>query len=248
VDFDPSVAVANLTAIDDLDVWILKLDVDGNYVWAKSVGGAYTDRASALVCNDNGGFVYIAGSYAGIADFDPSTSNHRVTSNNFSTDGFVLRLDMDGNFIWVNSIGGSDNDEAFNVAAYNDNTCYATGYFNGTAAFDDSELVTSTSAGAQDIFIEKLGDQPEAIFEGTTSAVTLEIYPNPSNGEVTVNTTKVLNNATLKLTDLSGRVLVQQNNLNGTQFKTNISSQKNGVYILEINQGDYLSRVKVVKN
>ena len=42
-DFDPSTATFNLTSAGYADVFITKLDVSGNFVWAKKIGGTNTE-------------------------------------------------------------------------------------------------------------------------------------------------------------------------------------------------------------
>ncbi|MEN7548786.1 SBBP repeat-containing protein [Rapidithrix thailandica] len=42
VDFDPGTGIHNLNAMGYSDIFIQKLDREGNFVWAKSMGGGYS--------------------------------------------------------------------------------------------------------------------------------------------------------------------------------------------------------------
>ena len=43
-DFDPGVGISNLTSSGEEDIFILKLDPAGNFLWAKSIGGSFEDK------------------------------------------------------------------------------------------------------------------------------------------------------------------------------------------------------------
>src|ERR1700741_4105371 len=59
VDFDPGAGVANLSS-GWYGAFILKLDGDGNYVWAKAVSSIYYAVGNAIGF-DQAGNIYIAG-------------------------------------------------------------------------------------------------------------------------------------------------------------------------------------------
>ena len=94
VDFNPGVGISNLTSVGSFDVFILKLDSLGNFVWARGLGGTAVDRADAAAV-DASGNVYTAGYFNGTVDFDPSVGISNLTSAG-SADGFVLKLDSSG--------------------------------------------------------------------------------------------------------------------------------------------------------
>src|SRR5687767_11655729 len=58
VDFDPGVGVFNLVSAGNEDIFISKVDADGNFVWAKSLGGISDDMAHAIAVDPSGN-VYI---------------------------------------------------------------------------------------------------------------------------------------------------------------------------------------------
>jgi uncharacterized delta-60 repeat protein len=75
----------------------------------------------------------------------------------------------------------------------------------------------------------------------------LSIYPNPANTTITVTSTTNLNNASLKLIDLSGQVICSQQNIQGKSLTVDISQHAQGIYLVEIMNGAFISRHKLIK-
>ena len=93
VDFDPGAGTANLTSNGGRDVFVSKLDSSGNYLWAKSCGGAAdpglnADDISRSVAVDSLGNVYTTGYFQRTVDFDPGAGTANLTSNG-ANDEFV---------------------------------------------------------------------------------------------------------------------------------------------------------------
>ena len=108
VDFDPGAGTANLTTSPSSAVFLLKLDSSGNYLWAKSWGGSGDTPYDLKITSSND--VLLSGDYLGTVDFDPNagTSNYTVQD---TTDGFILKLDSSGNFVWVSTLRGSQSQQ-----------------------------------------------------------------------------------------------------------------------------------------
>src|SRR5262245_15445687 len=70
VDFDPGAGTTNLTSAGGLDVFVAKYSPAGNFLWARSVGGAALDSAQDIAI-DGAGNVLVVGSFNGTVDFDP---------------------------------------------------------------------------------------------------------------------------------------------------------------------------------
>ena len=90
VDFDPGNSTYNLTSNGLGDIFINKLDSGGNFVWAKSIGGANNDVGQAII-TDVTGSVYIAGYFEGLVDFDPGAAVSNLNSVG-GIGGFLLKL------------------------------------------------------------------------------------------------------------------------------------------------------------
>lgn len=155
IDFDPGAGISNLTSVGLLDVFILKLDSIGNFLWAKRIGGFGND-SGVNIAVDSLGNIYTFGHFTGTADFDPGAGTSNVTSIG-GTDIFVSKLDPDGTLLWVKSFGGSNYDLSSSIAIDDLGNIYMTGTFTETVDFDPGGGVsTLTSEGGADIFILKL--------------------------------------------------------------------------------------------
>ncbi len=105
IDFDPSTSNYSITSPSHNDSYILKLDSNGSFLWVKTFDGSNSQIDQIELDNDNN--IIIAGSYKGQIDFDPSASIYNSNSGANSEDLFVLKLDSNGMFNWVDIIWGS---------------------------------------------------------------------------------------------------------------------------------------------
>jgi len=154
-DFDPGVGTSNLVSVGSSDVFISKLDNDGNFVWAKRLGGVSFDNGIAIT-SDSDGNIYTTGYFAGTADFDPGVGTSNLVSAG-GDDIFISKLDSDGNFVLAKKLGGAGTDYSASIVLDSDGNIYTTGYFAGTADFDPGVGTSNlVSAGGDDIFISKL--------------------------------------------------------------------------------------------
>ncbi len=155
-DFDPGVNVSNLTPSGANDVFLSKLDSDGNFIWVKKIGGTGGDWGSAVSIDQNNN-IYLAGGFTGTVDFDPGAGVTNLVASGGS-DFFISKLDSVGNFVWAKKMGGAT-DEWGNgpIEIDSEGNVYTTGSFYGTVDFDPGAGVTNlTSAGNIDFFISKL--------------------------------------------------------------------------------------------
>ena len=155
-DFDPGPGTANLTSAGLEDIFISKLDKDGNFLWAKKIGGTDVDYGFSIALDSNNN-VFTTGFYSGTVDFDPGDLTYNLTSVGFSYDIFVSKLNSSGDFVWAKSLGGIEREYSYGVAVDSNDNIITTGYFKGTADFDPSPgIYNLVSAGSSDIFISKL--------------------------------------------------------------------------------------------
>jgi hypothetical protein len=163
VDFDPGPGTFTLTSNGSDDSFILKLDADGNFIWAKQLGGANKDIGYS-VTTDGSGTVYSTGYFSTTVDFDPGPGSYLLTADGIYSDIYVQKLDPNGNFTWAAGMGSAAADCGRAIAVNSAGHVYSTGNFGGTVDFNPGTGVFNlTSSGDQDIFIQDLG--PGMVFE-----------------------------------------------------------------------------------
>jgi hypothetical protein len=86
--------------------FLSKLDQNGNFLWAKTIGGSLTEDAIDLHV-DALSNIYITGTFKGTVDFDPSGGVSNLSSISGFVDVFICKFDGNGNFVWAKNIGGS---------------------------------------------------------------------------------------------------------------------------------------------
>lgn len=93
VDFDPDGGLYELTSYAN-DIFIAKLDNDGNFIWAKQINGTSNDFGKSVTVDDDGN-VLTTGLASSNADFDPGVGTYILSESG----AFVSKLDSEGNFI-----------------------------------------------------------------------------------------------------------------------------------------------------
>ena len=96
------------------DFWVLKIDAStGDTVWSKTIGGGDFDQGFGVIVDSDGNYLLVG------------TSRSYGTSGTY--DGYVVKMDPDGNILWTSSIGGSDFDRTF-AGIEDDNAYIIVGY------------------------------------------------------------------------------------------------------------------------
>ena len=99
----------NLTSTADEDGFITKLDSRGNFLWAQQLGG--TSYASGeAIASDGAGNTYVTGYFSDTATFGNTT----LTSTRGS-DGFITKLDSNGNFLWAQKLAGGSRGKGITI-------------------------------------------------------------------------------------------------------------------------------------
>jgi len=148
------------------DIFIAKLDPNGNYIWAIRDGGVLNDIGYGLVLDD-AGYLYNTGSFEGFATFGSVEFN-----SNGIGDIFVSCYNTDSIFQWAKHAGGTNQDDGFGVGVDTSGNCYITGdYMSYNVAFD-THVINNT--GFTDGFVAKIGppnQPPNALFSTSSSSI-----------------------------------------------------------------------------
>ncbi|WP_118974431.1 T9SS type A sorting domain-containing protein [Taibaiella koreensis] len=178
LDLDPGPGTYN--SVNSLGGYIVKLNTNGVFQWAHEVQSTGRVWCQDIV-TDVTGNILVTGGFYGTVDFnlDPGPANvFNVTGLNAGSssgipyyaayDGYVLKLDPGGHFIWVRSYGGVitntymnatlDNGRGLSIATDKTGAVYAMGTFIETADFDPGPGTFNLTAvpDSADIYLLKL--------------------------------------------------------------------------------------------
>lgn len=152
-DFDPGAGTATLTA-SNYDGFVLKLNNSGAFQWVKRIGGTGVDEIKGLDIDVNSNIV-VAGYYAATIDLDPGPGTATFAMLG-SYDGFCVKLDGSGNYVWGATVGGTQYDAAGDVSIDAFGNVYVVGNFGANVDFDPSPSVfTLTPNGNWDVYVTK---------------------------------------------------------------------------------------------
>ncbi len=163
VDFDPGPGIVEFQSHGTSygDSFLSKFSPDGQHQWTKVWGGAGAS-VPYQVAVDKTGDLFIVGEYLDLVDFDPGPGidNHLGSTNWF--DSFILKLDANGDFLWVRTWGDYGRQGAVNIDFDSFNDIYIVGNFTETADFDPGlgEEI-HTAHDYMDIYLSKFNQMGE---------------------------------------------------------------------------------------
>jgi|GEM_PF-2399773 len=131
-----------------MNIQLVKLSSNGNIIWEKELSNVEQNIVSAAAFDDDGN-IYLGGYFAGLGllpypdgtmDFDPGPETHTLTPKEEQHDCFLLKLNSNGNFVWVRQLGGFIKTRFFAPSILtldvHQDKVYMTGIFSGEQDFD----------------------------------------------------------------------------------------------------------------
>jgi len=157
------------------DVWLLKIDKDGNETWNKTFGGEEDDWSGCVQQTNDGGYI--------IAGFTESYGAGWA-------DCWLIKTDANGNELWNKTFGGVGDDYFYLVKQTSDNGYIAAGFTKsfGSGGFDGwliktddqgNELWNRTFGGMGDEMLKSVDKTPDGgyILSGETTLLVPPEYP-----------------------------------------------------------------------
>ncbi|MCB9285553.1 MAG: T9SS type A sorting domain-containing protein [Lewinellaceae bacterium] len=90
---------------NDLDVYVIRTDVDGQLIWEKIYDEGFIEHAYGMDATQDGGYIIVG-------DIRPTALD--------SFDVYLLKIDLHGNLLWSSQFGGSGFEQGFDVKATSD--------------------------------------------------------------------------------------------------------------------------------
>lgn len=166
--------------------YIVKLDNDGNYLWGHDFEITGIDKYVTIqsFAIDNNNNLLLSGVYHGTIDFDFGQNTHNVPGP--YNHGFFLKIDGEGNFQWVKTIGGIFNYLEFikTVFDHNNNIIIGGSFAGPSVDFDpgNGEAILSTSeVNNHDLYILKLDELGNFEWVRKAEGHFFDVIPPPYN-------------------------------------------------------------------
>lgn len=218
------------------DVFLVKYDMTGNVLWARSAGGADDDAATS-VTTDQYGYSYTGGYFK-------STSisiggNVLINHGSGTADMFDAVYGPDGNIIWAISAGGTGDDIANSVAVDGSRDSFLAGYIGSpTVVFGTTTL---TSNGTTDMFVSKTDNVPVSVRDDRKTGNSFSVFPNPVRDYLTIN---VPGMATFEILNMQG--VVCKKLITAEPF-IDIRDLPNGIYLIKATRDNKILTAKFIR-
>jgi len=158
IDFNPGSATSFLDAgSSSSNAYVAKLDTNGNFGWAKSIGEATHDQLGVDIAWDASGNVYVGGNLGGATTQLGKTTGDIVVSNPGGDTAFLLKYaTATGNLVSARTFDASSL-VTISGLAFQGGKITVAGAFAGAIDLDPtSGKVVKSSAGDQDAFVVTL--------------------------------------------------------------------------------------------
>ncbi|MBS3739437.1 MAG: T9SS type A sorting domain-containing protein, partial [Psychroflexus sp.] len=209
-----------LSSVASRDCFIIKLDSNSQFLWAKQIsnpsGGAANEDSKAIEVDSNGN-IYVAGSFI-FADFDPDpVDTEEILTQNATNgnDGFLVKLDTNGDFQWVKVFEAGGNASVEDIVLDENEDILLTGSYENSIDLNPSDTTADEffSNGSKDIFVAKLDNMgnyvwgnsfggpdsdlidviknmPSGIYIGGTISGTVDLDPGSGTDVISTNGVK----------------------------------------------------------
>lgn len=229
-DFDPGTAVFNLNATGGSDIFILKLNQSGDFVWAKAFNGKGLIDQGKSIYVDSAENVYTTGMFSDTVDFDPGSGTYNlatVVTVSIGIGSYISKLDALGNFVWAEKL--DDYTTTKSIWVDQSRYVYTTGSFRGTIDFEPGKGTYNLTSSSNSAFVYKLNQNRTTTGIGENPLVIDNIaYPNPTSGLLNLKISNATPSTKIEVYNPLG-VLIQEvaaqqgiNTIDVTNFATGI--------------------------
>jgi len=138
-----TIGSTTLTSAGSSDVFLVKYDPNGTFLWAKSEGSQYTEHGHC-VTTDASGNVYLAGLFASSTiTIGTTTLTNSVSYEYYTSDVFIAKYTPAGEVLWAKSAGGTRNDNVYEISSDNSGNLYIGGDFESATFTIGTTTITN---------------------------------------------------------------------------------------------------------
>lgn len=224
------------------DVWLAKIDFEGNIIWSKCFGGGSWEATARIFKTENDNYFV----FAGTSSFDGDVSgNHSLSV--YYDEIWVLKISSSGTLLWQQCIGGEASERiSSGVIQKSDSTWVVAASAQGTSTGD---ITCGPPQGETDYYIWAFELADTKLYASTQHPETIHVTvkPNPASDWVAFDYILPEVNATLTIQDALGRK-IETFVLTGKKGQKLWSTKgfPEGIYFCSLRAGGYIKTEKLL--
>lgn len=222
---------------------LYNLDSEGNINLIREIGKPNKMQIRELIIDSSDNF-YITGWFRDSVELVYAFQQEWVLSHG-GPDGFLQKMNKSAQLIWAKQMGGYWTDQFNDLEIGSNHELITCGYFSQKALFDDENLTYLTTVpewSQQDAFVAVYHQH-----ECTSWECEIELYPNPTLGIFKIKSSQPFIKSTIKVLDVTGRIIVELDDVIGDEVSIDISSANHGIYYVFAEVGNEWKSYKILK-
>jgi hypothetical protein len=224
----------------ETDIWLIRIDLQGNILWHKCYGGYSGENARNVFQTADNGFM-IFGETRSTTHYGPNgdiTDNPAFSGNSTI---WAFKIDSVGNLLWERCIGGQGDEYLKNGVIQKDDDTYILAATTG-GPYPNHDVQCENENGDQCFWLMELQDLTVDINDVEAARRTVKLYPNPGSHTIYLETD--IRAFTFTLYNNTGQEVLQTRN----QKTIHTTALRSGFYYYRItSEGEILNSGKWVK-
>ena len=158
---------SSLTGFGKGDSIIIKLDMNGERQWVKTVVSSGNDNVTCIACSPDGGCV-VAGEYTSLASADGTFASYH---NYGDADGFIIKYNKDGSMDWLNTVNGFDSDSISGIESVDGGYVVC-----GDSKSSNMDFALSGNKGERDAFVLLIDETGKKLNLQTVAGKEIDVF------------------------------------------------------------------------
>jgi gliding motility-associated-like protein len=150
MDVDPGAGTTILSSNGGYDAFIVKLNTNGAFVWAKSIGGSGADYGAHVTTDAQGDVIEVLK-----FQYSVQAGGQTFTSAGGNFNGLMVKYDSNGNFIWGINIGDSSSSDCDQAEVDSQGNIVVAGVFYSNDNFNPLGTAYYLSTNGPSTYIAK---------------------------------------------------------------------------------------------
>ena len=225
------------------DIWLVKVDFNGNFIWRKCFGGSKEEFVLKIFQTSDGNLVV----FGSTNSFDGDVAGNHSLPGHY--DIWMFKVSSTGNLIWQRCIGGVGDELIDPGVIQLSDADYA--IISSTTPYPDGDMTCNyNQADGDGMWAFGITD---TTFVGLPHleriSENIGLYPNPATDFLMVEIPKEfsIQHAVLQIVDASGKIVMEQKTLSHN-IKLDVGQHKPGLYLLKLTNDKVFATKRFIVN